>query len=139
LVSTWTSASDRNNLSSLRARSPDYGLGSHTASLGLTFYDADAFPARYRGGAFIGQHGSWNRKPPRGYKVMFVPFADGRPAAPAEDILTGFLNGDGDAQGRPVGVTVDFQRRAPRRRRRRQRHLARYDRPISLCNYSIIF
>jgi glucose/arabinose dehydrogenase len=90
-----------------RAIVPDYGLGAHTASLGLTFYDAEAFPAHYRGGAFIGQHGSWNRKPPSGYKVVFVPFADGRPSGPPEDILIGFLNAGGDAQGRPVGVTVD--------------------------------
>ncbi|MGE3333371.1 MAG: sorbosone dehydrogenase family protein [Rhodospirillaceae bacterium] len=90
-----------------RAIVPDYGLGSHTASLGLTFYDSDAFPTRYKGGAFVGQHGSWNRKPQSGYKVVFVPFADGRPSGPPEDILTGFVSADGDAQGRPVGVTVD--------------------------------
>jgi len=62
-----------------RALVPDYALGSHTASLGLAFYDAAAFPARYRGGAFIGQHGSWNRSPPSGYQVIFVPFVDGKP------------------------------------------------------------
>ncbi|MGR4863491.1 PQQ-dependent sugar dehydrogenase [Caulobacter sp. LARHSG274] len=90
-----------------RAIKPDYALGAHTASLGLTFYDADAFPARYRGGAFIGQHGSWNRKPLNGYRVAFVPFAGGRPAGPAEDFLTGFVNAKGEALGRPVGVTVD--------------------------------
>ncbi|HYI11954.1 MAG TPA: sorbosone dehydrogenase family protein, partial [Thermoanaerobaculia bacterium] len=86
---------------------PDYALGPHTASLGLTFYDAAAFPTRYRNGAFIGQHGSWNRKPRSGYKVIFVPFADGRPNGPAEDVLTGFVDEDGNARGRPVGVTVD--------------------------------
>ncbi|MGD9507646.1 MAG: sorbosone dehydrogenase family protein [Geminicoccaceae bacterium] len=86
---------------------PDYALGSHTASLGLVFYDGEAFPQRYRGGAFIGQHGSWNRSEPVGYKVIFVPFADGRPAGEPEDILTGFLNQDGQARGRPVGVAVD--------------------------------
>ena len=90
-----------------KARMPDYALGAHTASLGLAFYDADAFPARYRGGAFVGQHGSWNRADPAGYKVIFVPFADGRPAGAPEDILTGFLDGSGQAQGRPVGVAVD--------------------------------
>ena len=90
-----------------KALVPDYALGSHTASLGLTFYEASAFPEHYRGGVFIGQHGSWNRKPPAGYKVVFVPFAAGVPAGPPEDILTGFLNGEGEAQGRPVGVTID--------------------------------
>ncbi len=89
-----------------RAIVPDYSLGAHTASLGLAFYDADAFPTRYRGGAFIGQHGSWNRSEPVGYKVVFVPFAGGRPAGLPEDILTGFLDADGNANGRPVGVAV---------------------------------
>ncbi len=86
---------------------PDYALGPHTASLGLAFYQGDLFPARYVGGAFVGQHGSWNRKPPSGYKVIFVPFANGMPAGEAEDILTGFLDEEGNAQGRPVGVAVD--------------------------------
>jgi glucose/arabinose dehydrogenase len=86
---------------------PDYALGAHTASLGLVFYDGNAFPERYKGGAFIGQHGSWNRSVPSGYKVIFVPFADGRPAGQPEDILTGFLSEDGDALGRPVGVAID--------------------------------
>jgi glucose/arabinose dehydrogenase len=90
-----------------KAIAPDYGLGAHTASLGLTFYRADAFPAQYRGGAFIGQHGSWNRKPLNGYQVVFVPFANGRPQMPAQFFLTGFLNGDQKIQGRPVGVQVD--------------------------------
>ena len=89
------------------ALKPDYALGSHTASLGLTFYDGTAFPQAYRSGAFIGQHGSWNRNPPTGYKVIFVPFSDGRPAGPPQDILTGFRNADGEALGRPVGVQVD--------------------------------
>jgi glucose/arabinose dehydrogenase len=84
---------------------PDYALGPHTASLGLVFYDGDWFPPKYRGGAFIGQHGSWNRKPASGYKVIFVPFANGRPAGAHEDILTGFRVGD-VAYGRPVGVVV---------------------------------
>lgn len=86
---------------------PDYALGPHTASLGLTFYDANLFSQRYSGGAFIGQHGSWNREPRSGYKVIFVPFADGKPAGDAEDILTGFVNEKGEAYGRPVGVAVD--------------------------------
>jgi glucose/arabinose dehydrogenase len=89
------------------AIAPDYGLGPHTASLGLAFYTADAFPAAYRGGAFIGQHGSWNRKPLNGYQVVFVPFAGGRPQMPAQRFLTGFLSPDQKIQGRPVGVAVD--------------------------------
>jgi glucose/arabinose dehydrogenase len=89
------------------AIAPDYALGAHTACLGLAFYESGALPARYAGGAFIGQHGSWNRKPRSGYKVVFVPFADGRPAGPPEDVLTGFLSADGEAYGRPVGVAVD--------------------------------
>jgi glucose/arabinose dehydrogenase len=90
-----------------KALVPDYALGSHTASLGLVFYDAELFPQRFGGGAFIGQHGSWNREPLSGYKVIFVPFADGRPAGPPEDILTGFVTEEGYALGRPVGVMVD--------------------------------
>jgi len=88
---------------------PDYALGGHTASLGLAFYDAALFPAPYRGGVFIGQHGSWNRKPASGYKVVFVPFANGKPSGPPQDFLTGFLAEDGKARGRPVGVAVDQQ------------------------------
>jgi glucose/arabinose dehydrogenase len=90
-----------------RAVAPDYALGAHTASLGLAFYSGDAFPARYRGGAFIGQHGSWNRRVRSGYKVVFVPFRDGVPSGLPEDVLTGFLDDDGHARGRPVGVAVD--------------------------------
>lgn len=90
-----------------KAIAPDYGLGSHTASLGLTFYDAKLFPPSWQGGAFIGQHGSWNRKEFSGYKVVFVPFAEGRPSGPPIDFLSGFLSRDGKARGRPVGVAVD--------------------------------
>jgi glucose/arabinose dehydrogenase len=90
-----------------RALRPDYALGAHTASLGLTFGEGTLFPARYRGGAFVGQHGSWNRKPRNGYRVLFVPFVNGAPAGPPEDILTGFLNEDDQAMGRPVGVQFD--------------------------------
>ena len=86
---------------------PDYAVGSHTASLGFTFYEGDALPARYRGGAFVGQHGSWNRKPFSGYRVIFVPFADGMATGKPEEILTGFVDGKGEAMGRPVGVAVD--------------------------------
>lgn len=90
-----------------RAIAPDYALGSHTGSLGLAFYNGTAFPPRYRGGVFIGQHGSWNRSVPSGYKVVFVPFENGKPNGLAEDVLTGFLDSRGRAQGRPVGVAVD--------------------------------
>jgi glucose/arabinose dehydrogenase len=90
-----------------RAIRPDYGLGPHTASLGLAFYTADAFPQAYRGGAFVGQHGSWNRKPLNGYRVVFVPFWNGEPQVPAQVFLTGFLNAQQQIQGRPVGVAVD--------------------------------
>jgi glucose/arabinose dehydrogenase len=86
---------------------PDFALGAHTASLGLYFYHFDGFPERYWNGAFIGQHGSWNRSEPVGYKVAFVPFSNGRPTGEAEDFLTGFLNAEGEAQGRPVGVAMD--------------------------------
>ncbi len=86
---------------------PDYALGPHTASLGLAFYRGNLFPERYKGGAFIGQHGSWNRRPPSGYKVIFVTFEDGEPSGMPETILTGFLSADGQAYGRPVGVAED--------------------------------
>ena len=90
-----------------KATAPDYALGPHTGSLGLAFYKDGVLPAHYAGGAFVGQHGSWNRKPLSGYKVIFVPFAKGKPSGPAEDVLTGFVNPEGEAQGRPVGVVVD--------------------------------
>jgi len=86
---------------------PDYALGAHTASLGLAFYEGSLLPERYRHGAFVGQHGSWNRKPRSGYKVIFVPFSGGKPSGAAEDVLTGFVNEDEQAMGRPVGVAVD--------------------------------
>jgi glucose/arabinose dehydrogenase len=88
---------------------PDYALGPHTASLGLTFYQGNLFPASYQNGAFVGQHGSWNRNPRSGYKVIFVPFKDGMPSGKPQDILTGFLNDNGEARGRPVGVQIDKQ------------------------------
>jgi len=86
---------------------PDYALGAHTASLGLAFSSGTLLPARFRNGAFIGQHGSWNRRPPSGYKVIFVPFSNGKPSDLPIDVLTGFLTDDGDARGRPVGVAID--------------------------------
>jgi glucose/arabinose dehydrogenase len=86
---------------------PDYALSSHVAPLGLAFYTADNLPEAYRGGAFVGEHGSWNRSTLNGYKVVFVPFKDGRPNGTAQDIVTGFLNSDNQARGRPVGLAVD--------------------------------
>jgi glucose/arabinose dehydrogenase len=91
-----------------KALVPDYALGPHTGSLGLAFNkEGSALPERFAHGAFIGQHGSWNRKPLSGYKVIFVPFENGKPAGAAEDVLTGFVNEEGNAQGRPVGVAID--------------------------------
>ena len=90
-----------------KAIAPDYALGSHVAPLGMTFYAAEALPEKYRGGAFVGEHGSWNRQKFNGYKVVFVPFEDGRPSGKAEDVVTGFLDKDDEARGRPVGVGVD--------------------------------
>jgi len=91
-----------------KAIKPDYALGSHTAALGLAFYTGKAFPERYHGGTFIGMHGSWNRSKMVGYKVAFIPFANGKPAGPMEDIVTGFIADESkfEAYGRPVGVTV---------------------------------
>jgi glucose/arabinose dehydrogenase len=86
---------------------PDYALGAHTASLGLTFNNGTWFGPEFSKGAFVGQHGSWNREPRSGYKVIFVPFANGKPSGPPRDILTGFLDEEGKAHGRPVGVAID--------------------------------
>ncbi len=88
---------------------PDYALGPHTASLGLASAAGSKLPAPFAQGMFIGQHGSWNRNPHSGYKVIFVPFADGQPAGLPVDVLSGFLSDHGDALGRPVGVVVDKQ------------------------------
>ncbi|QHG88464.1 sorbosone dehydrogenase family protein [Xanthomonas sp. NCPPB 1638] len=90
-----------------RAIKPDYALGPHTASLGLAFAAGTLLPERFRQGAFIGQHGSWNRDPPSGYKVLFVPFIDGKPSGTPITVLDGFLDAEGNAQGRPVGVALD--------------------------------
>ena len=90
-----------------KALKPDYALSSHVAPLGMAFYTGDSLPAKYRGGAFVGEHGSWDRPELNGYKVVFVPFKEGRPAGKAEDFVTGFLNERGEARGRPVGVAVD--------------------------------
>ncbi len=86
---------------------PDYALGPHTASLGLTFSKNADLGTAFSNGAFVGQHGSWNRKPRSGYKVVYVPFTAGKPSGPPVDVLTGFISADDKAQGRPVGVAID--------------------------------
>ncbi|CAH0354732.1 sorbosone dehydrogenase family protein [Aquabacterium sp. CECT 9606] len=89
---------------------PDYALGPHTASLGLAFSQGTTLPLQFSNGVFIGQHGSWNREPRSGYKVIFVPFSKGKPTGEQPlDVLTDFVNKDGDALGRPVGVAIDKQ------------------------------
>ena len=91
-----------------QAIKPDYALGNHVAALGLAFSaKATALPEQWRSGAFVGEHGSWNRKPLNGYKVVYVPFRDGKPWGLPVDVLTGFVSADGNAYGRPVGVAVD--------------------------------
>jgi glucose/arabinose dehydrogenase len=92
-----------------KAIAPDYAVGPHTASLGLTFAEGSRLPAPFTQGAFVGQHGSWNRKPHSGYKVIFVPFSAGKPSGQPVDVLTGFLNNEEKAMGRPVGVVIDQQ------------------------------
>ena len=89
------------------AIAPDYALGNHVAALGLAFAQGELLPDRYRTGAFIGEHGSWNRIPLSGYKVVFVPFVGGKPSGLPVDVLTGFLSANGEAQGRPAGVAMD--------------------------------
>jgi glucose/arabinose dehydrogenase len=86
---------------------PDYALGAHTASLGLASSRGSTLPPRFTNGMFVGQHGSWNRNPRSGYKVIFVPFADGKACGLPLDVLTGFVKENGDAMGRPVGVAID--------------------------------
>lgn len=92
-----------------KAIAPDYAVGPHTASLGLMFAEANALPAPFTQGAIIGQHGSWNRTPHSGYKVLFVPFSNGKPSGQPVDLLTGFLDKDEKAMGRPVGVAGDHR------------------------------
>lgn len=92
-----------------KAIAPDYAVGPHTASLGLAFAEGSKLPAPFTEGAFIGQHGSWNRKPHSGYKVLFVPFSGGKPQGQPIDLLSGFLDADKNAMGRPVGVVIDQQ------------------------------
>jgi glucose/arabinose dehydrogenase len=90
-----------------KAIPPDYALGPHTASLGLAYAAATALPPPFQRGMFVGQHGSWNRKPRSGYKVIFVPFEGGQPKGDPVDVLTGFVDEQGKAMGRPVGVALD--------------------------------
>ena len=91
------------------AAKPDFALGTHVAPLGLTFAEGNRLPPRFASGAFVGEHGSWNRKPRSGYKVEFVPFANGQPSGNPVDVLTGFVDSEGNASGRPVGVVIDRQ------------------------------
>jgi glucose/arabinose dehydrogenase len=94
-----------------KAIAPDYALGAHTASLGLAYSSGGVAAGRYGRGMFVGQHGSWNRQPRSGYKVIFVPFTNGMPSGQPVDVLTGFLDErDGDSRGRPVGVAIDRHR-----------------------------
>ena len=90
-----------------KALKPDYSLGNHVAPIGLAFARGTLLPEPFQSGAFIGEHGSWNRIPLSGYKVVFVPFAGGKPSGAPVDVLTGFLNGLNEAQGRPAGVAID--------------------------------
>jgi glucose/arabinose dehydrogenase len=89
------------------AVAPDYALGAHVAPLGLVYSDGAKLPPHLRDGMFIGEHGSWNREPPSGYKVVFVPFKAGKPTGMPLDVLSGFVSDDGLACGRPVGVAID--------------------------------
>jgi glucose/arabinose dehydrogenase len=90
-----------------KAIKPDYALGAHVAALGLVQSKGNALPAQFANGMFIGQHGSWNRRPRSGYNVVFVPFSDGTPSGDPIDVLTGFVSPEGKAYGRPVGVAID--------------------------------
>jgi glucose/arabinose dehydrogenase len=90
-----------------RAITPNYALGAHTASLGLVNSEGNQLPSVFKNGMFVSQHGSWNRKPYSGYKVIFVPFNKGTPSGDPIDVLTGFLSPTGTAYGRPVGVALD--------------------------------
>jgi glucose/arabinose dehydrogenase len=86
---------------------PDYALSSHVAPLGLVFTAGTSLPAAYRTGAFVSEHGSWDRSPLNGYKVVYVPFVNGKPSGPARDVVSGFISAKGTARGRPVGLAID--------------------------------
>jgi glucose/arabinose dehydrogenase len=101
-----TRAQPQNSERVAAAIRPDYALGAHVAALGVAF-STPAMGTAFVDGAFVGEHGSWNRSPPVGYRVVFVPFRDGRPAGDPIDFVSGFLDGENNARGRPVGVTVD--------------------------------
>jgi glucose/arabinose dehydrogenase len=90
-----------------KAIPPDYALSSHVAPLGLAFDTGSSLPKSYAGGAFVGEHGSWNRQVLNGYKVVFVPFTDGKPSGMPQDVVTGFLDSSDHARGRPVGLAID--------------------------------
>jgi glucose/arabinose dehydrogenase len=90
-----------------KALVPDYALSSHVAPLGMAFYTATQLPEKYRGGAFVGEHGSWNRQVLNGYKVVYVPFTNGKPSGTPQDVVTGFLDSHDNARGRPVGLALD--------------------------------
>ena len=107
-----------------KAIAPDYALGSHVAPLGMAFSSPRGMPAEFASGAFVGEHGSWNRKPLSGYKVVFVPFIGGRPSGPPVDFLTGFLSADEQGPGPAGGRGARQGRRAAGGRRRGQRRLA---------------
>jgi glucose/arabinose dehydrogenase len=92
-----------------QALAPDYALGAHVAALGLAWSNGRGVAEKLGAGMFIGEHGSWNRDPPAGYKVVFVRFVNGKPSGEPVDVLTGFMTGEGEAQGRPVGVAMDAQ------------------------------
>jgi glucose/arabinose dehydrogenase len=91
-----------------KAIPPDYALSSHVAPLGMVFSDKTSLPAQYRNGVFVAEHGSWDRTPLNGYKVVFIPFENGRPSGPPQDVVTGFVTTDeSKTKGRPVGLTLD--------------------------------
>src|SRR3546814_1882316 len=100
-ISDWSSDVCSSDLA--KAIVPDYALGTHVAALGLTFSDPQAIPASFSEGAFIGEHGSFNRNPPAGYKVVFVPFRDGKPSGNPVDFLSDFVDKEGNARGRRIG------------------------------------
>ena len=114
-----------------KAIAPDYAVGPHTASLGLSFADGSGLPAPFTTGALIGQHGSWNRKPHSGYKVVFVPFVDGKPSGQPIDLLSGFLNSDEKAMGRPVRGIARSQGWSAGCRRCGQQDLASHCRQVT--------
>ncbi len=114
-----------------KAIKPDYALGSHVAALGVWFSSNNALPEKYHNGAFVGEHGSWDRSPLSGYAVVFVPFKDGKPAGAPETLVSGFYSDDEkQLYGAPVGRDAGSGRRTAHRRRRGQRRLARDERSV---------